>query len=125
MPAAARHRIPSWRFDGDSAAPEPQSKRINSHKKSNFGRNGIAQPDRRLDRRIITRQVFAPHDLPFDKATHYGTEPRMNNQLGQDEHWKGNKKSGLNLNVMKKRKPAGAAGSRGKNVEEQHRKPRD
>jgi hypothetical protein len=47
----------------------------------------------------------------------------MNNQFPQNEHWKGNKKTGLDLNIMKKGKPAWD--TRSDKVEDQHRQPRD
>ena len=44
---------------------------------------------------------------------------RMSNQLGPDEHWEGNQKSYLHLNIMKKGKPAYAGCLRAQTIEEQ------
>ena len=49
----------------------------------------------------------------------------MSNQLSQNEHWKGDKKTGLYLNIMKKGKPAWDTMSRSNKVEDQHRQPGD
>jgi hypothetical protein len=49
----------------------------------------------------------------------------MSDQLSPNEHWNGNKKTGLDLNIVKKGKPAWDAMSRSNKVEDQHRQPRD
>jgi hypothetical protein len=49
----------------------------------------------------------------------------MNNQLTRNEYWQGNKKTGLDLDIMKKGKPAWDTMSRSNKVEDQQRQPRD
>jgi hypothetical protein len=44
---------------------------------------------------------------------------RMNDQFGPDEHWEGNQKPYLHLNIMKKGKPAYAGCLRAQTIEEQ------
>ena len=85
----------------------------------------ITQPDCRLDRRLKTRHVFFPDNSPFDESLYNGTCARMSNQLGRDEHWQGNQKSYLHLNIMKKGKPAYASCLRAHTIEEQQRQPCD
>jgi hypothetical protein len=80
--------------------------------------DGITQPGGRLDRRLKARQVLFPYKSPFDKSPHNRAYARMNNQLGPDEHWEGNQKSYLHLNIMKKGKPAYAGCVRAQTIEE-------
>jgi hypothetical protein len=43
---------------------------------------------------------------PLRELLHNRAYARRNNQLTHYEHWKGNQKTGLDLNIMKKGQPA-------------------
>jgi len=74
---------------------------------------------------VKSGQILGQNNTPLDKAAYNRTYPRMNNQLGKDEHRKCNEESDMHFNVVKERKPTDAPSRGTEDGEEQQRQPCD
>jgi hypothetical protein len=74
---------------------------------------------------VKSGQILGQNNAPLDKAAYNRTYPRMNNQLGKDEHRKCNEESDMHFNVVKEGKATEATSRGAEHGEEQQRQPCD
>ena len=101
LPASTWHGIPGRGVERDPTVPKPEADRVDSNHEPDLHRNGIAQPDCRIDGTVKSGQVLRQNDTTLDKAPHNRTQSQVHDQLRSDENRKCHEESDMHLDVAK------------------------
>jgi hypothetical protein len=78
---------------------------VHEDDQQHLGEHRIAQPERRLDGAVETRQIFLGNQLSLQKLQQQRAHPEVHDQLRNDEQRHRHQKADVDFHVLQKRHP--------------------